>query len=182
MFIWTAINVNDQLLSLKDDVKVIEGMVKYNESNTNLPLHISLKISSKVDDNIAKKVIKDLKLLLKRTKPFPIKIEGIELHETICWVKIHESRYLNRLHKRICHLFNDKYNIPLHEFDKAFKYHITLFLDHDEAKVKEGFMHIKDSLLPKTLIASSFVIGSSPEGKIGTYTVNKEIKHFKTLR
>ncbi len=180
MFIWTAIDVDEQLTAVKTEAKRIEEVVGFQDSNITLPLHISLRISCLIPDEKYDEVIRDIKALLTTIPEFEINVSRIELHETIAWIAVESNEHLERLHTSLVELFLEKYQVPPHKFDLDFKFHTTLFLDSDEAKVKEAFLMIKDIELPTTLIADEFVIGMSPEGKVGTYKVTEEITHEST--
>lgn len=175
MYIWTAVHVDEQLASIKKEAKQIEKIVGFQESNITLPMHISLKISCPVPEERYAEVLQDLTAILENAGSFTVKTKGIELHETICWIAMEENASLKRLHDCLDRLFLEKYNVPLHEYDLDFHYHSTLFLDSDRKKVKEAFLMIKDREIPSELSANRFLIGMSPEGKMGTYRVLKEI-------
>lgn len=175
MFIWTAIDVDNQLTEVKSQAKQIEEKVHFQESNITLPLHISVKISCAIPDEKYEEVVKDIKEIVNAVPKFEIAVKRIELHETIAWIAVEENEHLERLHASLVKMFSEKYQVPPHKFDLDFKFHTTLFLDSDEAKVKEAFLMIKDIELPTTLVADKFVIGMSPEGKVGTYRVMEEI-------
>ncbi len=176
MYIWIAIDVDDQLSSIRKEAKQIEEIVEFNESNITLPMHISLKISCPIPDDKYEEVLRDIKGILQDAQSFEIKTKRIELHDTIAWIQMEHNEYLEKLHASLDKLFLDKYDVPPHKFDLDFKFHSTLFLDGDAEKVKQAFLLIKDVSLPPTLIADKFVIGTSPDGKIGTYKVMEEIK------
>ena len=175
MFIWTAIDVDNQLTEVKKQAKQIEKIVHFQESNITLPLHVSLKISCEIPDEKYEEVVQDIKGILKAVPKFEIAVKRIELHETIAWIAMEENEHLERLHASLVETFSQKYQVQPHKFDFDFKFHTTLFLDSDEAKVKEAFLMIKDVEMPATLAADKFVIGMSPEGKVGTYRVMEEI-------
>ena len=176
MYIWIAIDVDDQLSSIRKEAKRIEDMVQFAESDITLPMHISLKISCSIPNEKYEEALCDIKAILQDTQRFEIKTKRIELHDTIAWIQMEHNEYLEQLHHSLDKLFIDKYDVPPHKFDLDFKFHTTLFLDSDKDKVKQAFLMIKDVSLPSTLIADKFVIGTSPEGKIGTYQVREEIK------
>ena len=69
-----------------------------------------------------------------------------------------------------------KYGVPLHEYDMDYKFHTTLFMDSDTDKMNAAYDAIKNEPVPKTLRADRFIIGTSPSGALGTYSVYKEIK------
>lgn len=174
MFIWTAIDVDEQLLDIKREAKRIEKVIGFQESNITLPMHISLKISCSIPDEKYDEVVGYINELFENIPKFEIKVNRVELHENIAWIAMESNEYLEMLHTSLDKLFWEKYQIQPHKFDLDFKFHTTLFLDGDEAKVKEAFLMIKDIELPETLTANKFVIGMSPEGKIGTYKVMEE--------
>lgn len=176
MFIWIAINVNSQLLPLRAKVKAIEKEIAFQDSDLTLPLHVSLKIPTAVPDECFENVVDDISSLFQKETPFVMETERLELHETIAWLKVKENPRLQELHSRIDQLLLDKYQIPRHDYDKDFIFHVTLFLDHEEAKVKEAFLRMLETPFPETLKAHSFVIGSSTTGAMGTYNVIKEIE------
>lgn len=175
MYLWTAIDVDKQLASIKKEAKEIEKVVDFAESNITLPMHISLKISCPITDEQYEEAVRDVTAILERTKPFAVRTKGIELHDTICWVAMEENPCLRELHDLLDRLFLEKYNVPRHKYDGDFQFHSTLFLDRDSQKVKEAFLKIMGAQLPSVLRADRFLIGMSPEGKIGTYRVIKEI-------
>lgn len=176
MFIWTAIDVDEQLVAIKREAKRIEDVIDFQDSNITLPMHISLKISCAIPDEEYDEVAQHIKELLKAVPKFEINVNRVELHETIAWIAMEDNEYLERLHRGLDKLFLEKYQIPPHKFDLDFKFHTTLFLDGNGEKVKEAFLMIKDIELPATLTANKFVIGISPEGKVGTYKVVEEIR------
>ena len=176
MFIWTAIDVDEQLTAVKKEAKRIEEVVGFRESNITLPLHISLKISCEIPDGKYEEVVRDIKAILNTMPKFEINVRRIELHETIAWIAMEENVHLKKLHASLVEVFLEKYQMQPHKFDLDFKFHTTLFLDSDESKVKDAFLMIKDIELPTTLVADKFVIGMSPEGKVGTYRVTEEME------
>ena len=176
MFIWVAIDVDEQLMKIKSEAKRIEKLVNFRGSNITLPMHISLKISCEILDEKYDDIVFDIKEILKMVHRFEIGVKRIELHETIAWIRMQGNEQLDKLHASLDRMFLEKYQLPPHKFDLDFKFHTTLFLDDDEMKVKEAFLKIKDIELPNTLVAEKFVIGTSPQGKIGTYKVMEEFR------
>ena len=176
MFIWTAILIEPQLLNQKKRLLEVERQVDFkNPVASTLPLHISLKISSEVPKQTELSLRKDIENLFKTIKPFDIELDKIEHNETIVWIKIKNNNNLINLHDKICSLFNKKYSILLHEFDKSFIFHTTLIMDKDSKKVEEAFNELKNMELPKVVHVDRFVIGASMSGIAGTYFVDKEI-------
>ena len=175
MYLWTAIDVDEQLAPVREEAKRIEKAVVFQESNITLPLHISLKISCPVPEERFEEALADLTGILEKAGTFAVRTKGIELHDTICWIGMEENPCLRTLHDRLDRLFLEKYRIPPHKYDLDFQFHATLFLDSDSKKVKEAFLLMKDTAVPKVLKAEKFLIGMSPEGKMGTYRVIRHI-------
>lgn len=177
MYIWGAIDVENQLTEQKEKAVLIEKDISFLQSNIcSLPLHISLKISSDVPEKYEDYVRKEILELFQSTKPFYVEIDKIELNKSIVWIKMKENEELKKLHNDLCYIFT-KCNVALHEYDSSFIYHSTLFLDSDENKIKEAFERIKSIELPTKLVANKFIIGSSHNGEVGTYKVDSIVEH-----
>ena len=175
MYIWLGIDVDSQLNEIKQEAKRVEREIGFIHSNFTLPLHISLKISFKIDDNLVDKLISDISNFFNTIKPFDIQVEGIEYDQTITWIRMKNNQSLNLIHDELNKFLLEKYDIPLHEYDLDYKFHTTLFMDDDSCKVKKAYDLIKTFEVPLTLRANKFLIGKSKEGKLGTYKVFKEI-------
>lgn len=176
MFIWTAVDVNDQLIELRNMVKEIEKDVHFGQSDLTLPMHISLIISKEIPNEKYDDVIRDMRKILGSCNAFSVNVKGIELHETISWLAMEPNEQLEKLHEQLCRLFSEKYGIQLHKFDTEFRYHSTLLLDNDEKAVKEAFLKIMDTPVPSEIRATRFVIGGSETGAIGSYRVFETIE------
>lgn len=176
MYLWTAIDVDEQLADVKKEAKKIEKVVDFTDSNITLPMHISLKISCPIAEEQYEEAVREVMTILKKPGPFEVRTKGIELHDTICWLAMEENTCLRKLHEELDRLFLEKFNVPRHRYDLDFQFHSTLFLDRDSKKVKEAFLRIKDIQIPPVLEVKNFLIGMSPEGKIGTYRVIKQIQ------
>lgn len=175
MYIWVGINVDDQLIEIKEKARIIEKNLKFNHSNFTLPFHISLKMSFNINSEDYKSVVNDLTNYFLTLEQFIISVKGIEYENTITWIMMNCNQNLNNIHDQLNKLLADKYHIPLHEYDLDYKFHTTLFMDDDKEKVKKAYDLIKDNLIPSSLVANRFLIGMSEEGKLGTYRVIKEI-------
>ena len=117
MYIWIAIDVDDQLSSIRKEAKRIEDMVQFAESDITLPMHISLKISCSIPNEKYEEALCDIKAILQDTQRFEIKTKRIELHDTIAWIQMEHNEYLEQLHHSLDKLFIDKYDVPPHKFD-----------------------------------------------------------------
>ncbi len=174
MYIWLGIDIDDQLLEVKTKVSAIEKQLHFLHSNFTLPFHISLKISFPIDDSLYETVIQDLTNIYKNIHSFDVEVKGVEYHQTICWIKMKENKLLNEIHDILNHIFLEKYKVPLHEYDLDYQFHTTLFMDEDEKKVHQGYQFIRDISLPQILKVNKLIVGTSPNGKLGTYHVIKE--------
>ena len=176
MHIWTAINVEEQLTELKSKIKEIEKQVGIIDSVVNLPLHISLKISFAIGDDLYEKAVALLQNYYKSLSPFDVDIDKIEREGSIIWIRIKESDTLTGIHNDLDKLVLENLGIPPHKFDLEYKFHITLFMDGSDNKISSAYNLIKGAALPKKLCASHMVIGSSKTGAAGTYHVDKNIE------
>ena len=175
MYIWVGIKVEDQLKMVKAQAQRIENEIGFDHSNFTLPLHISLKISFPIEDAQYEIYAEEIRKIYRSTKPFEIKVRGLELENNIAWIRMEKSKALERLSTQINMVMLEKYGVQLHEYDMDFKFHTTMFMDDNESKVKSAFDKLKDCPIPSILLANKFVIGVSPLGKLGTYKVNEEI-------
>ena len=86
MYLWVAIDVNEQVSKLRENVE------KYIRSNgltsptLTLPFHISLKISFQIPNGIYREVVDDISEFCKSLKPFTIPVRKIEISGTILWL------------------------------------------------------------------------------------------------
>ncbi|MBQ7392330.1 MAG: 2'-5' RNA ligase family protein [Clostridia bacterium] len=175
MYVWTAIDVDDQLKEIKGKAQGIEKNLNFENSAFTLPSHISLKISFSVSDTDYPCVVETLLDYYKTVTPFCVDVEGIETENTIVWIRIKENAVLNRIHKDLDRILMEKHGIVPHQFDLDFKFHSTLFLDSDKEKIKIAYHQIKDVKVPLSLCADAIIIGASPSGDVGTYGVTHTI-------
>ena len=179
MYVWTAINIDDQLNEIKTQAQVIEQDMNFANSAFTLPSHISLKISFPVDEAAYPSLIQTLLDYYKTLKPFTVEVSGIEMEGTIVWIRMKENDTLCRIHQELDQILQEKYNIVPHQFDLDFKFHSTLFLDSDKEKISSAYNQIKNVSLPLSLCADKLIIGASASGDIGTYRVTHNISLSK---
>lgn len=175
MYIWLGINVDGQLGGIKEKAKEIDKELAFTNSCFTLPLHISLKMSFAVDGAKFPEIAADIENYYSSVEPFEIDVRGIENEQVIVWIRMHECERLNEIHDALNDLLLKKYGIGLHEYDTDYKFHTTLFMDSDGEKINAAFERVKDTPIPKRLVADRFVIGTSQSGALGTYSVYKEI-------
>ena len=175
MFVWVGINVEDQLKEVRMAVDSVFERVDISNVTCQLPLHISLKISFEIKNELFESVLSDISDVYNAQKPFEIEIKGIEKHENIEWIRMHSNEQLEALATSLNMMLRDKYGIPLHEYDLDFIFHTTLFMDDDSDKINATNELLGNVYLPQTLVANTFVIGTSETGKNGTYSIYKII-------
>ena len=172
--LWVGIGVDEQLRSIRNRITELEKELDISNSNLTLPFHISLKMSFTVDRSKSKEVIEAIKAYYQTLKPFRIPVQGIECHETISWIRMAENETLNKIHDDLNKMLSDKFGVGLHEYDRDYIFHTTLFMDDDTGKVLRGYEGIRNENLPNVLIANRFLIGSSETGALGTYRIISE--------
>ena len=175
MFIWVGINVESQLKETRMAVDRVFEKVEISNVTCQLPLHISLKISFNIENEVFENVLNDIIDIYNAQKPFEIKVKGIEKHENIEWIRMYSNTDLEALATKINLMLKEKYNVPLHEYDLDFIFHTTLFMDDDAEKINTAHTLLGDLKLPETLVANTFVIGTSETGENGTYRVYKMV-------
>ena len=175
MFIWLGINIEDQLPELKRRKVEIEGKLGITDTVVNLPLHVSLRISSQVQDDVAPHLIAQILDFYKTLSPIELFTDGIEREGNIIWLRFKENDEVNVLHNRICNLMKEGFGIPLHPFDLEFKYHTTLFLGISEDKLTSVYDMLQSVEIPRSVVLNRPVIGVSESGLAGTYKVTHTI-------
>ena len=176
MYIWLGINVDGQLADLRDRAEKIERELGVKNSCYTLPMHISLKISFPMKEELFDSVVKDVEKIYSSHRSFDINVKGIENENVIVWIRMEECETLNAIHDELNELLLRKYGVPLHEYDMDYKFHTTLFMDSDTDKMNAAYGKIKNEPVPSVLHADRFIIGTSRSGALGTYSVYKEIK------
>ena len=175
MFIWVGINVESQLKETRMAVDRVFEKIEISNVTCQLPLHISLKISFNIENELLESVLKDIMSIYQTQKPFEINIKGVEKHENIMWIRMYSNFEIEELATKLNLMLKEKYNVPLHEYDLDFIFHTTLFMDDDAEKINTAHTLLGDLKLPETLVANTFVIGTSETGENGTYRVYKTV-------
>ena len=179
MYIWIGLvfNKNDE-----DKIRKIcrEANKKYNinEQSFTLPQHISLKTSFKCEND--KEIIDFIQSLFINERKLILNVENITmLLNKVIWLDITETNDLRNKHNLLNLELKNKYNIGLSGFDgEGFHFHSTLFQELEENhKMTELYEELKTKIeLPMKIEIDSVCIGTSEIGKVGTYTVVKQIK------
>lgn len=176
MYIWVAIDVNEQVSKLREVAENYMNEQGLSSTTFTLPFHISLKISFQIPDDKFEDAVSDIREFYKSLKPFEIKTKGIERAGSIVWIAMQYSNELVDIHKELDEMMFKKYGVVQHDFDKDFQFHTSVLALNNEVDTLKAYDAIKDNDIPKTLRAESFIIGSSAEGLAGTYSVIEEVE------
>ena len=176
MFVWVGINVEEQLKETRMAVDRVFEKIDISNVTCQLPLHISLKISFEIENELFESVLNDIISVYEAQKPFNVDVKGIEKHDNIMWIRMYSNKEIEALATSLNVMLKEKYNVPLHEYDLDFIFHTTLFMDGDKEKINAAHTLLGNLALPKNLIANTFVIGTSETGKNGTYRVYKTVE------
>ncbi len=139
-----------------------------------LPQHISLKIS--FDTPEYETVLAELADYLSAQHPFSVRLDSAEQVGKILWLPVAENTTLQLLHYQLDDLLKRRFGIPQHEFDKTFLFHSTLFIDENTGKIEAMKNTMADFPLPRALNIDTFLLGLSPDGTNGSYSVVQTIK------
>lgn len=175
MYIWVAIDVNEQVGELREKAENYVSTHGLSSPTLTLPFHISLKISFQIPDNRCQEAVQDIREFLKSLKPFSIAVRGIEQNGPIVWLAMEDNTELTCIHKRLDEMLLEKYSVVQHAYDKAFLFHTSVLMIDNEEQLLRAFQAMKDTNIPKVLRAEKLIIGSSETGQAGTYRVNEEI-------
>ncbi len=175
MYIWTAIDVDDQLAALRAQVERISGALCMQNSALTLPLHVSLRMSFPIDDDAYQQAVAHIDAFLRDIPPFVMRTEGIARHGDIIWCAMEGSRELQEIHARLVDMLSAAFGVGAHPFDGGFLYHATLFMGGSDAQTDTAFSRISQAETPETLRAERFVIGASETGKAGDFRVIRHI-------
>ena len=173
MFVWVGCDINPKFIEFREKVKELNAEVGACETAFNFPQHISLKITFDMDEDVAKHCIKDIIDLLKEAKPFTAKIQNLELHDNIIWLRVEKNEQFAFLHEELDQIAIS-YAVKQHPFDKDFIFHSTVVMDEDKEKLVALFEKLKDIPHPEELKINTFLVGHSYD-KI-EYKVDRRIK------
>lgn len=175
MYVWIGLNVSEFLPKFTSERKRLYDSLGFNNNLCSLPLHISLKMSFDINEEIKDEVIDLITEYAKNLNPMIITPKKIENNNGICWIIMEENKILNRIHNDLNSMLLNKYNVPLHEYDCDFLFHTTLFMHEDIELVNKAYLKIKDLDLPKELIPEEILVGVSADGSIGSYEIVRRI-------
>lgn len=175
MYLWLAINLDEQLSDVRVKAEKIEQSIAPQNSAFTLPMHVSLKISFFLPDEDYDAAHVAISEYFKTIAPFDIETDGIERENSIVWIRMKKNESLNRIHCDLDNLMAEKFGVVQHPFDMDFKFHTTLFIDADLDKVNAAYQALNSLSIPSNLRAKTFIIGSSETGEIGTYKARENI-------
>ena len=176
MYIFLAIDVDNQFAEIKNKASIIDENIGFQNSCFTLPMHISLKASFKIDSSNFDSVIEEVMNYYSSIQPFKIDIYRLEMYDNIVWIRMYRNKELDKVHDDINRVLLEKHNIGLHEYDLDYKYHTTLFMDDNSHSIKEAYNMISKTDLPQSIIANQFIIGVSETGELGSYSIYRKIK------
>ncbi len=176
MYIWVAIDVEKQVRALCEKAKECARVQGLSSPTFTLPFHISLKISFAAPEGRFDDIVRDLREFFNSLKPFSVEVKALEKAGPIVWLTMKDSAELTRIHNALDEMLFEKYGIVQHEFDRAFLFHTSVLISDDTAALQKAFDTLRNADIPAVLRAERFIIGSSAEGKAGTYRVNEEIE------
>ncbi len=175
MYVWLGIDLDSQLQQFKNNVCDVKGKVGLPQENANFPMHLSLKISFQIDDELFPRLAKDLCAYYKRLRPFDVEVAQMECHPNISWILYKPCQRLMDISIHLNDFLLANYGVPLHEYDTDFKYHTTLFMDDDGQKVATAYDMVKNLPLPQKVKVNTFCVGTSSSGELYTYQVCKRV-------
>lgn len=175
MFVWLAVNVDNQLLNVKKITSKIEQEINFENSCYTLPMHVSLKMTFYIPDERFNEVVESVLNFYKTLSPFIAEIKGIEIENTIVWIRLKENQFLNEIHDKLNQFLQKDFGVSLHEYDCDYKFHSTLFMGNNEEKITFAYDKVKDLKIPNKLVMNRFLVGNSQTGNLGTFSVFKEV-------
>ena len=175
MYIWIGCKLPADFESeLRRHCLAANRQIGLNTTAFSLPQHISLKIS--FDTPEYETVLAELANFLSAQHSFSVRLGPTKQFGTILWLPAGENPILRRLHDELDAFLEHRFGIPQHEFDKAFLFHSTLFIDENTEKIAAMNNTMVDFLLPRALNIDTFLLGLSPDGTNGSYSVVRIIK------
>ena len=175
MYIWLGIDVDSQLCELKKTAMRTERDLGLTPSCYTLPMHISLKMSFEIDAENFDAIVADIERYYESLVPFTVSVRGIEDEGAIIWLRMSENEQLNRIHDDLNEMLASRWNIGLHEYDTDYKFHTTLFMSIDSAKMRTAYERVANAPIPDKLFVNRLVIGRSDSGALGSYSVYKTV-------
>ena len=175
MYIWVGIDVDDAFADLRKKAVEVEKLLGCEHSCYTLPMHVSLKMSFEVTNDRFDEIADSILRYFSTLRPLEVFNPRVENAGNIVWVRYDENKYLCQIKDQLNAMLRDKHGIPMHEYDSDYLFHTTVFMFDTEDKNAQGYRQIANVKLPKKVALNKFVVGSSPNGELGTYSVIKGI-------
>ena len=175
MFVWIAVDASEALAQVRQEALRLNKTLGLSKVAFTLPQHISLKISFPVADELFDAAVDAAETFLQRCRPFPVQVRGVERMGSILWLAMEDNPVLTALHDGLDRMMEAQFSAPQHPLDKRFRFHSTLFMDSDAARVAQMQELLRTVDVPGAFVAEKFLIGCSAEGTAGTYRVIREI-------
>ena len=174
MYVWLAIDINDQLKNIRDKIAKISNKLNVDNLALTLPLHVSLLISFPIDDLIFESIVKRIGEYYSNLAQFTLKTRKIAKCDNIVWLLIKGNRKLKKIHSDLLRLLQKEYRIHPTDMDLKFLFHSTLFMNNDKSKVDDVYNCLKNEAIPNKLLANKLLIGCSKTGRAGDFEIVKE--------
>ena len=175
MYIWIGCRLPaDFETELRSRCLAANRHIGLNTVAFSLPQHISLKISFDAPDH--ERILRELADFLSARPAFTVRLNPAEQAGNILWLPAAENSTLRQLHDELDHFLEHRFGIPQHEFDKAFRFHSTLFIDENTEKLARMEDALAAFPLPRDLNIDTFLLGLSPDGTPGSYRVVQTVK------
>lgn len=175
MFIWTAIDIDDQMKDFRQQIKAVAEEYGLSLVSLKYPQHILLRIFFEVSEENFNQALEDIRRYLRTIKPFEVRTQEFERKRTFAFIHIEEIKELTEMHDYLCSFMHAKYGVKLHPFDEFFIYHTNVLIDEDYALLKKAFPKMETIPYPETLKVNKFVVGCSNTGEIDSFTIIDKI-------
>lgn len=175
MYLWIACDAERELAAIRSFCREQNRRVGLSEVAFSLPQHVSLKISFSVPDTQVEAIIARLEQIVQEASPLLLQPKTIERQGEVLWLAFEPTAALVELHRVLDEVMEREFGVLPHPYDLDFRFHSTLFLDADTDRLIQMERLLSDLPLPSAFTVNRFLIGSSPSGRAGEYTVCKRI-------
>jgi 2'-5' RNA ligase len=171
MFLWCAIDLDEQMKAIKEEVRRVSEELGVNNIALLLPFHVSLRISFEIPDEREEEVKAAMKEYFSTLRRFRFEPLCMERSSNVVWIRMKDNPKLSRIHEGLCSMLQERFSVPLAEFDKVFIFHSTLAWTEDEEDAQRIFQRLGDIRIPSSFKAKNFVVGRAFTGKPGDFKV-----------
>ncbi|MBR2281777.1 MAG: 2'-5' RNA ligase family protein [Spirochaetales bacterium] len=171
MFLWCAIDLDDQMTALKGEVRRVSEELGVENIALGLPFHVSLRISFEVPDEREEEVKASMSEYFSTLRSFRFEPLCMERQSNVVWVRMKDNPKLSRIHEGLCRMLQERFGVPMAEFDRSFIFHSTLAWTADEEGADRIFRKLSDAKVPSSFKAKNFVVGRAFTGKPGDFKV-----------